>query len=223
MGAMDVAYIIVFNKNEEFTFNLSQEQFTELEKTKINAIKTYLETGNNSNLILPKTTYSDDNSILDAIKLNLINNVDEIKNSDSNLITKKQPSNPISSIVAHDSSTPTPYIITIGGIDYNLQLKQDEFTEEEKNNTIKTYLETGNNSNLILPKATYSDSDDILNAIKLKLVSDIEGISKSDSHLINKKDSTIDEVALHGQPPTQYIIVIGEHELTLNLNQESGS
>jgi hypothetical protein len=86
-------------------------------------------------------------------------------------------------------------------------------------------LKTGDNLNLILPKTTYDNDDSILEAIKLKLVNDIETISSGDSYLIVKKVGLreVTSVAIHGQPPTQYIIVVGENELTLNLNQESGS
>jgi 3-dehydroquinate synthase class II len=213
-------YIIVVGK-DEFTLNLNQEQFSESEKIKINVIKKHFETSSNLNLILPKTIYSNDNSVLAAIKLKLINDINDITNDDSHLIVKKVGSVAVTLVATH-SQPPAQYIIVVGKDEFTLNLNQDQFTEEEKTkiNAIKKHFETSSNLNLILPQTTYSNNNDILNVIKLKLINDIEDISSGDSYLINRKDSTIDEVALHSEPPTQYIIVVGEDEFILNLNQD---
>jgi hypothetical protein len=89
-------------------------------------------------------------------------------------------------------------------------------------NVIKKYFEILSNLNLILPKVTYDNDISILEAIKVKLINDIEGISNSDSHLIIKKEdsSEVNEVATHDETPTQYIITIDEEDFVLKLNKD---
>jgi phosphopantetheine adenylyltransferase len=148
-------YVIVVGE-EEFTLNLKQDQFTEEEKTKINAIKTYLENLDNFNLTLPKRNYSDgpdnldstiDSLILDAIKLKLENNIDEFTIGDYALITKKVDSTIVTEVAAHDAELPTEYVIVVGKDEFTLKLKQEEFTELEKRKieNIQNYLRNINN------------------------------------------------------------------------------
>jgi hypothetical protein len=150
-------YVIVVGE-EEFTLNLKQDQFTELEKTKINAIKTYLDNLDNFNLTLPKGNYSDgsdnldsiiDSIILDAIKLKLENNINEFTIGDYNLITKKVDSTIVTEVATHDTGLPTKYIIVVGKDEFTLKLKQEEFTELEKRKieNIQDYLKNINNVN----------------------------------------------------------------------------
>jgi hypothetical protein len=140
-----------------------------------------------------------------------------------NLITKKQSSPKITSIPTFDK-TSIEYKITIGKDEFTLNLKQDQFTKEEKTkiNAIKKHLEVSSNLNIMLPKTIYGNDDIILEAIKLKIVNNIENISINDSHLIVKKigSSIVNEVATHGEAPTQYIITIDGEDFTLNLNKE---
>jgi hypothetical protein len=210
----------------EFTLNLNQDKFTKEEKNKIETIKTHLETSSNLNVVLPKTNYDSDDSILEAIKVKLVNDIETISSSDSHLIVKKVGSSEVTSIANH-GETSTQYEISIGENEFTLNLNQDKFTKEEKNKieTIKTHLETSSNLNVVLPKTNYDSDDSILEAIKVKLVNDIETISSSDSHLIVKKvgSSEVTSIANHGEISTQYEISIGEHEFTLNLNQEEFS
>jgi hypothetical protein len=212
-------YEITFNK-EDFILNLNQEEFSKEEK--INKIKTYFETPSNLNLILPKINYDNDNSILEAIKVKLVNDIEDISRSDSHLIVKKESSSAVTSVAIHGQAS-LPYEITIDEEDFTLNLNQEEFSKEEKIQKIKTYLKTSGNSNIILPKTTYSTDDSILEAIKVKLVNDIEGVSRSDSHLIVKKvgSNEVTSVVAHDATnPTPYEITIDEEDFTLNLNQD---
>jgi hypothetical protein len=180
-----------------------------------------LETRDNLNLILPKTTYDNDVSILEAIKVKLVNDIETISSSDSHLIVKKVGSLAITSVATH-GETSTQYEISVGEHDFNLNLNQEEFSNEEKINKIQTYLEISNNLNIVLPKTIYDNDDSILEVIKVKLINNINGISSNDSYLIMKKvdSSEVTSVAAHSDVPTQYLITIGENEFTLKLNQE---
>jgi hypothetical protein len=224
-GQASTQYIITIGKHE-FTLNLNQKKFSLEEQDKIEIIKTHLETSSNLNLVLPKTTYDNDVSILETIKVKLVNNINDISSSDSNLIIKKVGSSEVNEVATHGQA-PTQYEISVGEHEFNLNLNQEEFSKEEKDKieTIKTHLETSGNLNLALPKTTYDIDNVILEAIKVKLVNNINDISSSDSNLIIKKvgSSEVNEVATHGQAPTQYEISVGEHEFNLNLNQEEFS
>jgi hypothetical protein len=166
-----------------------------------------------------------------AIKKVFVDNISSINDDDfDNLITKKQSSSSIASVANHDSPIPTLYIITIDEIDYNLQLKQTQITEEQKNNAIKEYLKKfGKFYKFTLPKITYSNDDSILNAIRVKLVNDINEITTNDFYLINKKiNSKImndGDVRPYKLPPIgeKYIITIDGEDFALNPFKEEFS
>jgi hypothetical protein len=117
-----------YSKKIEGKNGLSVKRFLNSQEIKIQKIKTYLKNPSNLNLILPKTTYSTDNSVLEAIKIKLVDDIKGILSSDFHLIIKKESSNVVTSIATYDQ-TPTPYEITIGGKDFTLKLKQNEFTD----------------------------------------------------------------------------------------------
>jgi hypothetical protein len=226
-----VEYLItIHNNSSNFSLNLNQDQFTKQEK--IEKIKTYLETPNNLNLILPKTTYGNDNSILEAIKVKLVDDIEGISSSDSNLINKKEGSNPIIEVVAHNAETQTQYIITIGGKDFTLKLKQDEFTIEQKakiniiNEYLKNLYDAYDGYFVFLPKTIYNTDNEILAAIRKRLTVNIKGINELNANnLINKKESSkkVTSVAIHGETSTPYEITIGEYEFILSLNQDKNT
>jgi hypothetical protein len=117
-----VSYLLSIKESGTFSIGLKQDQFTKQEKNE--KIKTYLQ--NNLNFILPKTTYSNDDSILESIKTKIVNNTPDISSDDSYLITKKQGSIPITDVAVHDAPTSTRYEITIGEENFVLSLKKEE-------------------------------------------------------------------------------------------------
>jgi hypothetical protein len=214
-------YIITID-GEHFELNPFKDQFIEEEKTKINAIKIYLEIGNNLNLILPKTTYSNNDDIFNAIRVKLVNDIEDISSGDSHLIFRKIVSNAVTSIATHDQS-PTPYIIIVGDEhEFTLHLNQDEFTKEQKNNAIKNYLENMDTDNFILPKDNYDNDNDILNAIKEEFVRKVNKFTTRDYDLITKKESSPEVVEVksnEGTEVTPYEISVGGEISTLRLKQ----
>ena len=121
----------------------------------------------------------------------------------------------------------TRFDIYVNSYIFPFWFKQDKYTnkEKEKNNIIKNYFKTSSNLNIILPKTTYNSDNQILEAIRKKLVNNIKDIISSDSYLITKKvdENLITLVTNYGEAPTQYIIIVGKNEFTLNLNQEEFS
>jgi hypothetical protein len=214
-------YIITID-GEHFHLNPFKDQFTEEEKTKINTIKTYLETENNLNLILPKTTYHFYNPIITAIRARLVNDIEDISSGDFHLIVEKVGLSEVTSVATHNQS-PTPFIITVGDEhEFTLHLNQDEFTKEQKNNAIKNYLENMDTDNFILPKDNYDNDNDILNAIKEEFVRKVNKFTTRDYDLITKKESSPEVVEVksnEGTEVTPYEISVGGEISTLRLKQ----
>ena len=176
---------------------------------------------NNLNLILPKgKDYSDETKILRAIKTALENRTN-IDASHTTFITSKTLANNKISLVAIHNATPTLFTIVVGGEEFILKLNQAQYTLDEisKINMLKASL---SNLNVTLPKnGNYSNETQIFKAIKIRL--EIRD-SIDASHIafaISKTsaNSKISSVAAHGASPTQFIIIVGDQEFILKLNQ----
>ena len=119
-------YQITVDKND-YTLLLKQAKYTNQES--IDALKNYLKTLVNLNVILPRKfvdNYNSDDKILNAIKRFFVTNL-EITNSQANIITKKIGTNNIT-FVSPQGQGKTSYEIKINQNDYNLSLNRENIT-----------------------------------------------------------------------------------------------
>ena len=176
---------------------------------------------NNLNLILPKgKDYSDETKILRAIKTALENRTN-IDASHTTFITSKTLANNKISLVAIHNATPTLFTIVVGGEEFILKLNQAQYTLDEisKINMLKASL---SNLNVTLPKnGNYSNETQIFKAIKIRLETRDSIDASHIAFAISKTsaNSKISSVAAHGASPTQFIIIVGDQEFILKLNQ----
>ena len=184
-------------------------------------IKEMQKSLNNLNLILPKgKDYSDETKILRAIKtaLETRTNIDA---SHTTFITSKTSVNNKISLVAIHSATPILFTIVVGDREFILKLNQAQYTLDEasKINKLKASL---SNLKVMLPKnGNYRNETQIFKAIKIKLETR-EGIDASHTVFATSKtsaNSKISSVAIYGAAPTQFIIIVGDQEFILQLNQ----
>ena len=216
-GATSTSFVVIVSE-KEFILKLNQSQYDANEITKINQLKNSL---NNLKVILPKgQDYSNESLIFEAIKIALKARVG-IDDSHIPFITSKPSANSgIASVAAH-GATPTQFIVIVNEKEFILKLNQAQYDANEiaKINELTNSL---NNLKLILPKGEdYSNESNILEAIKIALKARV-GIDDSHIPFITSKPSAnsgISLVATHGATPTQFIVIVGEKQFILQLNQ----
>jgi hypothetical protein len=153
------------------TLRLKQSQFTKEEILKINIIEEYFKLPPSIFISLPKRVYINDDSVLNAIRKILVNEIEGISDDDSYLIIKKPGEEDFDLSVSIPTShrDTSSYKITVGEREFELIIKQDLYTKQEKIQKIKKHIDilnTKNNLNFTIRQDyDINNDDDILEKI----------------------------------------------------------
>jgi hypothetical protein len=216
--------------NEDFTLKLKQLDYSEIEKTKISSIQTFLQTQENRDIILQTDytgkDYENDVNILKNIRLKLSFKIEDITSNQSTLlINKKIGEEDITSVPTYDQS-PIDYKITVGKQHFTLKIKQEKYTEEQVFiiSEIKEFLGEASNLNVMLPKVDYNSDSQILDAIREKLIELVTFLTTEQDSivLIEKKQPSrpITNVPNHDDAPITYEITVDDQDFSLNIKKQ---